>query len=130
MKGDGLEKGKSDLGQLLGMDWFETFRFKILSSIDISVKKSHFGACPVSLSAPISCATGKGSYLDCKLIINLHSLAKNEQVLHEVGKLPHVSKTVKYAGLLRWRMLYLHLLTPAFSGSHGEPREYGGQQGE
>lgn len=47
-------------------------------------------------------AKGK-MHLDIKVFVNLDGLAKDEDVLHEIRKLPHVSNPIEQAELLRRR---------------------------
>ena len=58
-------------------------------------------------------------YLDIDIFVNFNRLAENENVLHEICKLPHVSELVEETKLLR-RRRRLHLCPTTFTGYHDD----------
>ena len=56
-------------------------------------------------------------YLDCQIFVNLHRLAEDIDILHEVCQLPCVPKLVKH-GLFWCRLRRFHLITVTLAGAH------------
>lgn len=58
-------------------------------------------------------------YLDIDVFVNLDCLAEDEDVLHEIRELPHVSNLIEQARSLRWRGR-LHLCPTTLAGHHDD----------
>ena len=58
-------------------------------------------------------------YLDIDVFVYLDCLAEDEDVLHEIRELPHVSNLIEQARSLRWRGR-LHLCPTTLAGHHDD----------
>lgn len=45
-------------------------------------------------------------YLNREIFINFHGFSEDEDVLHEIGKLPHVAETIKQAHVSRFKRFH------------------------
>jgi hypothetical protein len=59
------------------------------------------------------------AYLDVEVLVDFDGVAKEADVLRQIGKLPHVAQPLESARLLE-RLLCLHLVTGALSSRHDE----------
>ena len=64
-----------------------------------------------------SCVGFGSKYLDGEIFVYFNRSAKDENILHEVRKLPHIPQLVKHAGLGCW-FRCLHLIPASLSRPH------------
>ena len=59
------------------------------------------------------------TYLDAIILIDSSRLSKEEEILRDIGKLPHISKPIEQTRLLR-ALVRLELLSVALARRHGD----------
>lgn len=59
------------------------------------------------------------TYLNIEAIVQFYSLAKDEDILCNTGKLPHIAKLIQWSHL-DVGLLVLHLVMDAFAGGHSQ----------
>ena len=64
-----------------------------------------------------SCRGFERKYLDGEIFVYFYRSAEDENILHEVRKLPHIPQLVKHAGLGCW-LRCLHLIPASLSRAH------------
>ena len=64
-----------------------------------------------------SCMGFERKYLDGEIFVYFYRSAKDENILHEVRKFPHIPQLVKHAGLRCW-FRCLHLVPASLSRAH------------
>ena len=62
-------------------------------------------------------APGANAYLDAEILVDFESPFEQEDVLGQVGELPHVAQPLEHGRLLCGRFR-LHLIPTALSGDH------------
>ena len=83
------------------------------SYIEVSVSTRY----PKSNGHIESCMGFGRKYLDGEVFINFYRSAKDENILHEVRKFPHIPQLVEHARLRCW-FRRLHLIPASLSRAH------------
>lgn len=122
MRRDPFEQAQSDSHEFFRRAGLEAFIFQVLceeSAGTLAIYPTR-QILPKIVGHGVSAQKKRDTYIYTKILVNLHELPKDSDVLHETGKLPTVTQSVQQAGLFRGLLGgSVHLGAGALSRYHG-----------